>query len=49
MVKLIRDVFIVLALVNLVAISVSVYKGKQNIALALGILEIVLVYFGMTM
>lgn len=33
-----------LALINLIAISLSIYYKKQNLSVALSILEIILVY-----
>jgi len=44
-VKVIKEILFLLALLNLVFISVSIYKRKSNLALALGILEIIIVYF----
>ncbi|MEW6063542.1 MAG: hypothetical protein AB1571_04200 [Nanoarchaeota archaeon] len=42
---MIKEILFILALLNLIAVSISIYKKKSNLALALGILEAVLVYF----
>lgn len=42
---MIKEILFLLALLNLIFISVCIYKKSNNLALALGILEIILVYF----
>jgi len=37
-------IFFILAVFNLVAISVSIYMKKNNLSIGLSILEIILVY-----
>lgn len=34
----------VLAVLNLILTAVAIYKGKQNLSMALGLLEIVIVF-----
>ena len=41
---MIKEIIFMLALADFVAVILSVYKGKKNLSLALGILEAVLVY-----
>ncbi|MBI4154930.1 hypothetical protein HY498_02490 [Candidatus Woesearchaeota archaeon] len=43
----IQGLLFILALINLIAISVSIYLKKTNLSTALAILEIVLVYFSL--
>ncbi len=43
-----KIIIFLLAVLNLIFTTVAVYKGKKNIALAFGILEIVLVFLWFT-
>ena len=42
---MIKEILFILALLNLIFVAVAVHKGKNDLALALGILEPILVYF----
>lgn len=46
---ILKAVFFLLAVLNLIAIAVTIYLGKKNLSLALGILEIVLVFIAGTL
>ena len=43
----VQGILFILALINLIAISVSIYFKKTNLSTALAILEIVLVYLSL--
>lgn len=46
--SILQLVLFFLAVLNLIAITISIYFRKSNLAVALSILEIVLVYLSMT-
>lgn len=46
---ILKGIFFILAVLNLIGITIAVYLNKKNLSLALGILEIVLVFIAGTL
>ncbi|MBW2968643.1 hypothetical protein KY314_00815 [Candidatus Woesearchaeota archaeon] len=46
---MLSGLFFSLAVINLIFVSACIYKKKKNLAITLAIVEIILIYFGLTL